>query len=246
MPVQPFAAGNYRFLTHAFQYSGGVAADPGYAIERARFARPLPLAAGFDAIEAYLARLGRPPTAFCACELRSPKQFTEQGFIDFNRHYVQRLEKWGIFRDDINPVARSNVCPEIDPPAEPSFYAFSYTVPGAGKSFVAAGSGEATDGAGSYAERIVRLGDQSPEGMRDKARCVLAAMEQRMGPLGFGWKDVTATQLYTVFDIHAHFAEEYVRRGATAGGLTWHYARPPVQGLDYEVDVRGVARELVI
>ena len=246
MPVQPFAAGNYRFLTHAFQYSGGVAADPGYAIERARFARPLPLAAGFDAIEAYLARLGRPPTAFCACELRSPKQFTEQGFIDFNRHYVQRLEKWGIFRDDINPVARSNVCPEIDPPAEPSFYAFSYTVPGAGKSFVAAGSGEATDGAGSYAERIVRLGDQSPQGMRDKARCVLAAMEQRMGPLGFGWKDVTATQLYTVFDIHTHFAEEYVRRGATAGGLTWHYARPPVQGLDYEVDVRGVARELVI
>jgi hypothetical protein len=246
MPVQPFTAGNYRFLTHAFQYSGGVAADPGYAIERARFARPLSLAAGFDAIEAYLARLGRPPTAFCACELRSPKQFTEQGFIDFNRHYVQRLEKWGIFRDDINPVARSNVCPEIDPPAEPSFYAFSYTVPGAGKSFVAAGSGEATDGAGSYAERIIRLGDQSPEGMRDKARCVLAAMEQRMGALGFGWSDVTATQLYTVFDIHAHFAAEYVRRGATAGGLTWHYARPPVQGLDYEVDVRGVARELVI
>ncbi len=246
MSVQPFTAGGYRFMPHAFQYSGGVRAEPGFAIERARFARPLPLAEGFDAIEAYLARLGRPPTAFCACELRSPKQFTEQGFIDFNRHYVQRLEKWGIFRDDINPVARSNVCPEIDPPAEPSFYAFSYTVPGAGKSFVAAGSGEATDGAGSYAERIVRLGDQSPQGMRDKARCVLAAMEQRMGPLGFGWKDVTATQLYTVFDIHAHFAEEYVRRGATAGGLTWHYARPPVQGLDYEVDVRGVARELVI
>src|SRR5438046_8395389 len=91
--VQPFAAGNYRFLTHAFQYSGGVAADPGYAIERARFVRPLPLAQGFDAIEAYLARHGRPPTAFCACELRSPGQFTEQGFIDFNRHYVQRLDR---------------------------------------------------------------------------------------------------------------------------------------------------------
>src|SRR5436305_6356118 len=237
MPVQPFAPGNYRFLTHAFQYSGGVAAEPGYAIERARFARPLPLAAGFDAIEAYLARHGRPPTAFCACELRSPKQFTEQGFIDFDRHYVRRLENWGIFRDEINPVARSNVCPDIDPPAEPSFYAFSYTVPGAGKSFVAAGSGEASDGPGSYAERIVRLGDQSPDGMRDKARCVLAAMEQRMVALGFGWKDVTATQLYTVLDIHAHFADEYVRRGATAGGLTWHFARPPVQGLDYEVDV---------
>ena len=215
-------------------------------MERARFARPLPLAAGFDAIEAYLARLGRPPTAFCACELRSPKQFTEQGFIDFNRHYVRRLENWGIFRDEINPVARSNVCPDIDPPREPSFYAFSYTVPGAGKSFVAAGSGEASDGAGSYAERIVRLGDQSPDGMRDKARYVLGAMERRMGALGFGWKDVTATQVYTVFGIHSDLAAEIVGRGANAGGLTWHFARPPVEGLDFEMDVRGLARELVI
>lgn len=244
--VQPFAAGNYRFLTHAFQYSGGVAADPGYAIERARFARPLPLAKGFDAIETHLARIGRPPTALCACELRSPGQFTEQGFIDFNRHYVQRLERWGIFRDDINPVARSNVCPEIDPPREPSFYAFSYTVPGGGKSFVAAGSGEASDGPGSYAERIVRLGDQSPDGMRDKARYVLGAMERRMGALGFGWADVTATQIYTVFGIHRDLAAELAGRGANVGGLTWHFARPPVQGLDFEVDVRGLARELVI
>jgi hypothetical protein len=244
--VQPFAPGNYRFLTHAFQYSGGVAAEPGFAIERARFARPLPLATGFDAIEAYLARLGRPPTAFCACELRSPKQFTEQGFIDFNRHYVQRLEKWGIFRDDINPVARSNVCPEIDPPAEPSLYAFSYTVPGGGKSFVAAGSGEAADGPGNYADRIVRLGEQTPDGMRDKARYVLGAMERRMSALGFGWGDVTATQVYTVFDIHPIIADEFVARGAMSGGLIWHYARPPVEGLDFEVDVRGLARELVI
>jgi hypothetical protein len=245
MPTtQPFAPGNYRFLTHAFQYSGGVAAEPGFAIERARFARPLPLAEGFDAIEAYLARLGRPSTAFCACELRSPKQFTEQGFIDFNRHYVQRLQKWGIFRDEINPVARSNVCPEIDPPATPSFYAFCYTVPGAGASFVAAGSGEASDGPGSYAERVVRLGDQSAEGMRDKARYVLGAMERRMSALGFGWQDVTATQVYTVFNLHP--IVPVVFDVAAPGGLTWHYARPPVKGLDFEMDVRGLARELVV
>jgi hypothetical protein len=246
MPVQSFAPGNCRFITHAFQYSGGVTAEPGFAIERARFARPLPLAEGFDAIEAYLAGLGRPPTAFCACELRSPKQFTEQGFIDFNRHYVQRLERWGIFRDEINPVARSNVCPEINPPATPSFYAFCYTVPGAGTSFVAAGSGEASDGPGSYAERIVRLGDQSPDGMRDKARYVLGAMERRMSALGFGWQDVTETQAYTVYDIHPLLAEEIVARGAAPGGLTWHFARPPVEGLDFEMDVRGVGRELVV
>ena len=242
----PFAAGGYRFMPHAFQYSGGTVAEPGFAIERARFRRLLPLAKGFDAIEAYLAKLGRPPTAFCACELRSPGQFTEQGFIDFNRHYVQRLERWGVFKDDINPVARSNVCPEIDPPAEPSFYAFSYTVPGDAGGFVAAGSGEAREGGASYRERIVRLGDTSAEGMREKARLVLSVMEQRMAALGKSWADVTDTQLYTIFEIHPHFAEEYIRRGAVPGGLTWYYARPPVQGLDYEVDVRGVSKEVVI
>ena len=119
--VQPFPAGGYRFIIHQFQYSGGVAAEPGFRIEHARFARPLPLAEGFDAIEAYLAGIGRSPTAFCACELRSPAQFTDAGFVAFNRHYVERLAAWGIFRDEVNPVARSNVCPEIDPPTTPSF-----------------------------------------------------------------------------------------------------------------------------
>ena len=107
--VQPFPAGGYRFITHQFQYSGGVVAEPGFGIERARFARSLALADGFDAIEAYLAGIGRSPTAFCACELRSPAQFTDAGFVAFNRHYVERLAAWGIFREEVNPVARSNV-----------------------------------------------------------------------------------------------------------------------------------------
>ena len=147
-------------------------------IERARFARPVPLAEGFGAIEAYLGGIGRPTTAFCACELRSPAQFTDAGFVAFNRHYVERLAAWGIFHDEINPVARSNVCPEIDPPDTPSFYAFCYTVPDAdrtARSFVAAGSGEAREGGPSYEGRIIRRGDQSPEALREKARFVLGA-----------------------------------------------------------------------
>jgi hypothetical protein len=31
-----------------------------------------------------------------------------------------------------------------------------------------------------------------------------------------------------------------------AAGLTWHYARPPVLGLDVEVDVRGVSSETLL
>jgi hypothetical protein len=75
---------------------------------------------------------------------------------------------------------------------------------------------------------------------------VLGEMERRMAALGLGWPEVTATQLYTVYDIHPFFAEELVACGAVPAGLTWHYARPPVQGLDVEIDVRGLAREMVI
>ena len=248
--VVMFQSGGYRFITHAFQYSGGVAAEPGFAIERARLARMLPLAHGFDAIEAHLKNRGRPPSAFCACELRSPAQFTDAEFVAFNRHYVERLESWGIFRDEVNPVARSNVCPEIDPPATPSLYAFCYTMPAEARyartDFVAAGSGEANGASGPYADRIVRRGDTSHDGLREKVRFVLGAMEHRMGALGRSWVEVTATQLYTVFDIYPALAEEFVQRGATAAGLTWHYARPPVLGLDVEVDVRGLSQEIVL
>ena len=165
--VLPFPAGGYRFIKGPFQYSAGVAAEPGFEIERARFRRPVPIEEGFRAIEAYLNARGLAPTAFCACELRSPEPFTEEGFKAFNRVYVGTLERWGLFKNEVNPVARSNVCPELDKPPAPSFHAFSYTVPasaGAPPSFITAGSGEAAEGPGSYRERIVRYGDTSPAG----------------------------------------------------------------------------------
>ena len=241
-----FADGGYRFVRGAFPYSAGVAAEPGFEIERARFRFPVPLDEGFRRIEAHLGSLGRPLTALCAAELRSPKPYSLQGFIEFNRGYVAVLERWRLFRDGLNPVARSNVCPELDPPSAPSFHAFAYTVPGALSGFHIAGSGEIPEGKGAYPDRIVRPGDVSPEGLREKARWVLAEMERRMAALGFGWSDVTATQLYTVHDVHPFLADDIIRRGAAPGGLTWHFARPPIVGLDYEMDCRGIGREVVL
>ena len=189
-----FAAGNYRFIPAVFQYSAGAAALAGYEIERVRFDRMPPLAEGFAKIAEYIKAAGRPLTSFCACELRSPAAFTDQGFLEFNRHYVKTLTEWGIYDGKTNPVARSNVCPEIDPPAEPSFYAFSFVRPSrhAMPSFVIAGSGEALEGAGPYSERTVRYRDLSPDGIRDKVRHVVGAMESRMAAFGFGWQDATA------------------------------------------------------
>ena len=60
---------------------------------------------------------------------------------------------------------------------------------------------------------------------------LLGAIELRIAALGFGWADVTATQVYTIFDIHPLFADEIVRLAATPGGLIWHFARPAVKGL---------------
>ena len=248
MTTADFTPGNYRFLPYAFQYSSGVAASPGFEIERVRFHKPVPLRQGFERIEAHIRGRGRPLTSFCACELRSPAPFTEQGFYDFNKIYVVTLEKWGVFDGKTNPVARSNVCPPIDPPSEPSFYAFSYTVAsGSGTpSFVIAGGAEARGGEGSYRERIVRYGETSADAIREKGVFVLDEMARRMSLLGLKWADTTATQVYTVHDLHPFLADEIVRRGAALAGLTWHFARPPVQMLEYEMDCRGVAREAVI
>jgi hypothetical protein len=243
-----FAAGNYRFIPAVFQYSSGAVANPGFEIERVRFDHLLPLAEGFAQIAKYIQAAGRPLTSFCACELRSPAAFTEDGFRAFNQHYVKTLAEWGLFDGSVNPVARSNVCPEIDPPAEPSFYAFSFTRPGsrATPSFVIAGGAEARGGAGSYPERIVRYRDMSPEAWKEKVRFTVGLMEDRLAEFGFGWRDTTAAQAYTVHDFHPVIVDELVRRGATRSGLTWHFARPPVVDLEFEMDCRRVMRELVI
>jgi hypothetical protein len=246
--TRDFPAGNYRFIPAVFQYSSGAAADSGFEIERVRFDKLLPLAEGFAQAAKYIQAAGRPLTSFCACELRSPAAFTEDGFRKFNEHYVKTLAEWKIFDGTNNPVARSNVCPEIDPPSEPSFYAFSFTRPSTatGPSFVIAGGAELRGGSGSYPERIVRYKDLSLDAIKEKLSFTTASMEERLGEFGYGWKDTTAVQAYTVHDFHPVIADELVRRGAVRSGLTWHFARPPVVDLEYEMDCRRVARETVI
>ena len=250
MSLRELSEGGYAFVPAVMQYSSGVRALPGFRIERVRFARLVKLRDGFARIAAVLQAAGRPLTAFCACELRSPAPFTEAGFRAFNQDYTAVLQEWGLLESGANPVARSNVCPEIDPPTEPSFHAFCYAVPegapDAAPSYVVAGAGEVPEGHANYREHIVALGDTSVDGMRTKARFVLGEMERRMTLVGGGWASVTDVQVYTVFDIHPFLADEMVRRGAAAHGVTWHFARPPVVGLDFEVDCRAVGTERVV
>jgi len=241
-------AGGYAAAPGWLQYSRGVRALPGHGIVRVRFRNLMPLDAGFTRIATWLRDQGRPLTALCSCELRSPGQFTEDGFRAFNVRYAETLRAWGVMQGDANPVARTNVCPPIAPPEEPSFYAFCYAVPAPGTTpgFVAAGSGESTEGTAPYSQRIIAYGDTSAAGMRRKAEHVMDEMERRMSLIGGGWQAATAVQVYSVHEIHCFVADLLVARGAASHGLTWHFARPPVVGLEYEMDARAVNDERVI
>src|SRR5215469_1688337 len=172
--------GGFLFLRGGSAYSSGVVAAPGFAIEHVRLVPAIPLQAGFDFIEAHLRAAGRPLQALCSIALRSPEPFTFAGFREFNQGYVSTLHRWDLMVEGINPVARTNVAPAINPPAEPSLYSFSHTVPAeaAPLSFVLAGAGEIPDGGGPG--DVVRRGETSSDAIAEKARCVLGLLKARM------------------------------------------------------------------
>jgi hypothetical protein len=246
--IETIEADGYRFMPGVSQYSCGIAALPGFTIERLQFSKVVPLKQGFAQIAELIKDSGRPLTALGACELRSPAPFTEAGFKAFNDIYIKTLIEWGVMKDGVNPVARSNVCPKLDPPSEPGFHAFSFTTvfPNALPSFVIAGSGESVEGKANYRDHTVRLGDTSPEAMLEKAKWVLDEMERRMSAFSGNWGQTTAVQLYTVRDVFPFLESELGKRGALRPGLTWHFCRPPIVDLEYEMDCRKVYIECVI
>ena len=241
--------GNYRFLTGIAPYSSGVVAMPGYEVIYAVLQHPLPYRQGFELIDQHLANLHRPRQALCAIALRSPSPFTFAGFNEFNAGYQQLLIDWALLVEGENPIARTNVAPEVAPPAEPSLYAFAYTVPGdnpaASPTFVVAGAGELYEG-NLKAEAIVRAGETSTEAMREKAAHVMGIMGARLQGLQVGWPAVTAVDIYTVHALQSFLAPEILERMGPSAihGVHWYYSRPPIAGLEFEMDMRGVRQEI--
>jgi hypothetical protein len=239
---------SYRFLPGGEPYSAGVVATPGWEMIHATLQAPVPWRQGFAGIERHLRTLGRPRTALGAIELRVPTPLTFAGFAEFNRGYRALLGEWGLLVDGRNPVARTNVAPVVGPPAEPSLYAFSYTAAteAAGRAtFVAAGSGELRPGQASRAG-VVRPDETSPDAMREKAAYVMAVMQARLTGLGAAWADVTAVDIYTAHPLESFLATEIlaVMGPAAIHGVHWYLSHPPVAGLAYEMDLRGVRREV--
>jgi hypothetical protein len=246
-PLLPGPDPSYRFLPGGEPYSSGVVATPGWEVIHVTLQAAVPWREGFAAIERHLTALDRPRTALCAIELRIPTPLTFEGFAEFNRGYRALLGEWGLLVDGRNPVARTNVAPVVGPPPEPSLYAFSHTVPAAGgrPTFVAAGSGEVRPGPASRAS-VVRPDETSPGAMREKAAYVMGVMQARLTGLGATWADVTAVGMYTVHPPEPFLATEVLAAMGPAAihGVHWYLAHPPIAGLAYEMDLRGVRREL--
>jgi hypothetical protein len=240
--------GHYRFLPGIAPYSCGVVSIPGREIAHVTLHAPVRYENGFEVIDNHLAAEGMPRAALCGIELRSPRPFTFPGFSEFNARYARILESWELFVDGINPVARTNVAPEKNPPAEPVLYGFSYSRPcdaSLPPTFVIAGAGELPEGL-LTAEAIVRRGDTTPDGIAAKSRFVMDLMESRLLGLGGDWSLVTAIDIYTIHSIDTVLPAIILDRAGPAAvhGVRWFHSRPPIEEIEFELDLRGVRAEL--
>jgi hypothetical protein len=237
------APGNYRFLrgTGELPFCNAVIAEAGYEIVRAQLERPVPWREGFRTIEAHLAGLGRPRQALCSVELRCTRAYTRDGFAEFNVGYANLMRDWGLFVDGFGCTTRTNVAPEHSPPSEQVLFAFAYTVPTAGvrPSFVLAGAPEGPS---------VRPGETSAGALAEKVEDAVRVLSGHLEALDQRWDAVNQVAVYT-----AHDALPAMRDGllpklgpAALNGLRWFISRPPIVGLEIEIDARRVGTELRI
>jgi hypothetical protein len=58
---------------------------------------------------------------------------------------------------------------------------------------------------------------------------------------------VSGVNIYTVHDFGPLLAKQILPRiGNGRQGVTWHYTRPPITSIEYEMDLRGCSSEIVI
>lgn len=254
--------GGYRFLPGVPFLSFGVVADNGFEIARTTFRQARPFPAGLGDIAALLQIAGRPIHALCGLELRSPRPLSQAEFNSFNQAYVSQLRRAGLLVDGQVPITRTNVAftgTKSDEP-ELSIHAFSYATPTARRerepapSFVLAGMPEIRNlqrAASGEPVDIVARYDTTPAGLptasalRLKTEFILRAVDETMRTCGVQWTDVTGVQLYTVHDVQPLVASLILPRiGAAARlGIEWHHTYPP--GIQVEIGVRGVSREVI-
>jgi hypothetical protein len=73
-------------------------------------------------------------------------------------------------------------------------------------------------------------------------------MQTRLRGLAGEWSDVTAIDVYTPHPIEPFVCDVLLGAAGAAAihGVRWYPSHPPIIGLEYEMDMRGIARELVL
>jgi hypothetical protein len=96
--------------------------------------------------------------------------------------------------------------------------------------------------------RIVRRDDTSDAALREKAAYVMQRMALRLQSLGMDWEHVSCVNIYTAFDVFPWLRDELLPQmgRASVHGVHWHYTRPPIVGLEVEMDLRCVRTELYL
>lgn len=244
VPLIELPERGFRLLPGGAVFAGGAVALPGFAMVHAVFKPWVPLAEGYERVAAHLAGLGRPMQALCGMELRLPRQLTLDEFQVFNRPYVEQLVRWGLLVEGRVPLSRTNVAPSVEPPEFPCLHGFTYTVAADshGGNFVMSGMTENSPAG------VVAAGDTSPSGMRQKVEYVVRAVTARLGQLGVSFNEASHVEFYGSRGLEA-LVEDLVIPAAGRGahrGVRWHYGRPPVQGLEIELEARNVAREILL
>ena len=80
---------------------------------------------------------------------------------------------------------------------------------------------------------------------RSLTATVMERMDDRIQGLGVAWSSVTRANIYTIHPIHDLLVDSVLTPMAEAAvhGAHWHYAAPPISGLAFEMDVRGVRQD---
>jgi len=71
-------------------------------------------------------------------------------------------------------------------------------------------------------------------------------MESRLRGLGLAWPMVSRANVYTVHSITELLPAVILSRMGPAAihGVHWHFSRPPIVEIEFEMDLRGTRTEL--
>lgn len=238
-------AGAYKILPGGAAFCAGVIPYEGYEIVRVLLRPWLPLEDGYRFIESYLKGIGRPVQAFCGIELRVPAPLALKDWSSFNVPYLEQLRKWGLIFGDYSGVCRSNIALALYPPTTTCLCAFSYTAPTSakGRTFFLSGQADIDASGNAIAE-----GDTGPAAMQERARYTIETVAATLAKLGVSWQDTTQIAFFHAHDIPDLWGGKLLGSlgEALSRGVLVYRARPPIVGLEVELEARAVRQELVV